>query len=173
MTDCIVILDADFLSAFLKIERLHLIRVFYQVQSVYVPPAVYREVAVTDLLPRLTVLEWVRVRVPAQAQLDALNELDAYRHLGSGEREAIALARECSPSVLLVNDNQARRVAARLGVQVVNIPAFLLACKKSALVSQNELLAIIADLQTRDFYSFRSDVLDLLITPSQNERERK
>jgi len=50
-----VILDADFLSAFLKVERLPLIREFYQVESLYVPPAVYREVALTDLLSRLLV----------------------------------------------------------------------------------------------------------------------
>lgn len=163
MTAVTVILDTDFLSAFLKIERMSLIREFYQVASLYVPPAVYREVAVTDLLPHLVALEWVRVRKPKSRQ-DALEGLAEYQRLGTGEQEAIALARECSPSVLLVNDNQARRVAARVGVNVVNIPAFLLACKQSGILSRAELSAIIADLQTKDFYTFRQDVLDLLMS---------
>lgn len=42
MTNYTIVLDADFLSAFLKIERMSLIREFYQVTLLYVPPAVYR-----------------------------------------------------------------------------------------------------------------------------------
>lgn len=95
---------------------------------------------------------------------NALAGLAEYQRLGLGEQEAIALARECSPSVLLVNDNQARRVAARVGVNVVNIPAFLLACKQSQVLDRTELTAIIADLQTKDFYTFRQDVLALLMS---------
>jgi predicted nucleic acid-binding protein len=163
MTDYTVILDADFLSAFLKIGRMSLIREFYQVATLYVPPAVYRELAVTDLLSQLAALEWVRVRTPSSKQ-GTLEGLVEYQRLGAGEQEAIALARECAPSILLVNDNQARRVAARVGVDVVNIPAFLLACKQSGMVSRAELMAIIADLQTKDFYTFRQDVLDLLMS---------
>lgn len=48
-----VILDTDFLSAFLKIERLPLIREFYQVETVYIPAAVYQEVAAGEQFPRL------------------------------------------------------------------------------------------------------------------------
>jgi predicted nucleic acid-binding protein len=101
-------------------------------------------------------------QVPTVSQLRALEDDAEYQRLGLGEREAIALARECLPSVLLVSDNQPRRIALRAGVSVVNIPAFLLACKQSGIVRQTELLAMITDLQTKDFYGFRKDVLDLL-----------
>ena len=59
-----VVLDADFLSAFLKIERLSIVRDFFGLDLVFTPPAVYREISVTDLLPRLTATPWIEVREP-------------------------------------------------------------------------------------------------------------
>jgi hypothetical protein len=46
----VLIIDADFLSAFLKIERLALVHRFYGVEQIQVTPAVYREIAQTLLL---------------------------------------------------------------------------------------------------------------------------
>jgi hypothetical protein len=60
----VVILDADFLSAFLKIERLPLLLTFYQVERLYVPSAVYRELAVTSLLPSLLAIPWIGIEDP-------------------------------------------------------------------------------------------------------------
>jgi predicted nucleic acid-binding protein len=159
-----VVLDADFLSAFLKIERLPLLRQFYQVETLWVPPAVFREVALTDLLPQLTALSWIRVKAPSSAHLETLSTHDEFQRLGAGEQEAIALVLEHPPAVLLVNDNQARRVAGQLSVSVVNIPAFLLACKMSGLLDRNTLSDLITTLRDKDFYGFRQDVLDLLLS---------
>lgn len=159
----VVILDSDFLSAFLKIEQRPLIRSLYQVEIVVVPPAVYREVALTSLLTSLTALPWVKVVAPAVTQLEILATEESFRRLGAGEQEAIALALEKKPTVLLVNDNQARRIAAKLGVDVANLPAFLLACKQARLVDQPTLSALIADLRAKDFWGFRQADLDLLM----------
>lgn len=164
MTPSTIILDADFLSAFLKIERLHLVREFYQVEMLLVPPAVYREIAMTNLVPRLTALPWVRADAPSPSRLEVLSSDEGFQRLGAGEQESIALALEHDGSVLLVNDNQARRIAARLGISVVNIPAFLLACKTSRLLDRNALADLIAALQEKDFYGFRQDVLDWLMS---------
>ncbi len=62
-----VILDADFLSAFLKIGRLPLVREFYQVEQLIVPAAVYREVAVTPLLPLLLDIPKERICISSTA----------------------------------------------------------------------------------------------------------
>ena len=159
----VVILDSDFLSAFLKIEQMPLVRSLYQVETVAVPPAVYRKVALTSLLASLTALTWVQVVAPSVTQLETLATDESFRRLGRGEQEAIALAIEQKPTVLLGNDNQARRVAAKLGVDVVNIPAFLLACKQARLVDRQTLAALIADLRAKDFLGFRQADLDLLI----------
>lgn len=156
-------MDSDFLSAFLKIERMPLIRSLYQVETVCVPPAVYREIAVTDLLRRLTALSWIKVVAPSTSQPRMLATDPAFRRIGRGEQEAIALALQMKPSVLLGNDNVARRLAMRLGVDVVNIPAFLLACKQAGLLDREGLSGLIDDLREKDFYGFRQDDLDLLL----------
>ncbi|MGK7904068.1 MAG: hypothetical protein AB4352_22190 [Hormoscilla sp.] len=157
-----IILDTDFLSAFLKIERLPLIRELYQVEALYIPAAVYQEVAAGEQLPRLLAVSWMQVVYPNPEQL--LFNYDALRGLGAGEKEAIALALEMQSSVLLSNDNQARRIATSLGVNVANIPAFLLACKIAGLLNSEAMGDLITSLQEKDYYRFRQDVLDLLMS---------
>ncbi|MBO1350273.1 MAG: hypothetical protein EBE86_024160 [Hormoscilla sp. GUM202] len=115
-----------------------------------------------EQLPRLLAVPWIQVASPNAVQL-LLND-DALRGLGAGEQEAIALALEIQGSVLLINDNQARRLATGLGVSVVNIPAFLSACKIAGLLNTEAMGELITSLQQKDYYRFRQDVLDLLMS---------
>ncbi len=57
-----------------------------------------------------------------------------------------------------------RRLATGHGVTVVNIPAFLLACKIAGLLGRAELREITDALREKDYYGFRRDVLDLLLS---------
>jgi hypothetical protein len=50
-----------------------------------------------------------------------------------------------------------------VSVTVVNIPAFLLACKMSGLVGPEQMIQIIQDLKDKDYYKFKSSVRDLLL----------
>lgn len=159
-----VVLDADFLSAFLKIDRLPIVKSFYQVDELFVPPAVYREISLTDFLPKLTSIPWIRVQLPEVVQAQTLWQDGGFARLGPGEQEAIALSIELGEAVLLMNDNEARRVAARLGVEVLNVPTFLMACKASGLASRTEILDLVTVLEERDRYGFRKDVRDLLLS---------
>ncbi len=158
-----VVLDADFLSAFLKIEQLPLVRQFHQVEALLIPLAVYREIALTSLLPSLLACPWIAVATPEPAQLEALASQAAFNRLGAGEQGAIALARQHLDSVLLTNDSQAIHTAAVLGVTAVNIPAFLLACKLAGLLNPPAMEQVVAALQAKDHYGFRQDVLALLL----------
>jgi len=83
--------------------------------------------------------------------------------LGAGELEAITLALEHPNSLLLMSDNRARREANRSGVQVVNIPAFLLACKISGFLDREKIAATVRDLEEKDRYGFRQEVLARLL----------
>ena len=159
----VVILDADFLSAFLKIERLPLLLTFYQVERLCVPSAVYRELAMTDLLPSLLAFPWFTVEQPAPDRLASVVSDDALNVLGAGEQEAIALALDHPGSVLLSNDRQAQRLATGYGVTVINIPAFLLACKLASLLDRSAMAEVTAALQAKDYYGFRRDVLKMLL----------
>jgi uncharacterized protein len=158
-----VVLDSDFLSAFLKIDRLSLVKDFYQVEELLVPPAVYREVSVTDLLPKL-VSSSLRVQLLDANRKQALGQDGDFARLGTGEQEAIVLSLGRGGAVLLMNDKQARRVASRLGVEVVNIPTFLVACKVSGFMSRDEISKLVSALEELDHYGFRKDVRELLLS---------
>jgi predicted nucleic acid-binding protein len=156
-----IFLDADFLSAFLKIEQLHLVKDFYGVTTLRVPVAVYREVSLTRLLPRLAALQWIEI-----ATLEAAESvLDPdFVDLGKGEQEAIQLSRNTPGTLLLTNDLKARRIAHRLGVNTVDIPTFLLSCKASGFLSLPKIREIVDALQEKDRYRFRKEILGQLLS---------
>jgi len=119
---------------------------------------------VTDLLPRLAAIPWIEVREPDAEKVKALGRDETFARLGSGEREAIALCMELGDVVLLMNDNRARQVAVRLGIRVLSVPTFLLAYKNSGLADREQIADLVTALEERDFYGFRKDVRDLLLT---------
>lgn len=159
-----VILDTDFLSAFIKIGRLTLVRELYAVDVLTITPAVYYEVAQTSLLSSLLALDWLEIERPSAQQLITVRQLVTSARLGTGELESIALALGMQEYVLLSNDNRARQEAQRHNLTVTNIPAFLLACKWAGLVDQREMRRIIEDLWSLDHYKFRQEIIDLLTT---------
>lgn len=159
-----VVLDADFLSSFLKIGRLALVKDYYRSETLLIPPAVYREVGLTQLSAKLANLAWVHVEVPDVEILRDISRTPELQGLGLGEQEAMALALQVQDSVLLMNDNQARARAARLGLDPVSVPTFLLACKHDGVLGREEIAAVVQELQQKDRCGFRKEVLDLLIS---------
>jgi len=157
-----IILDTDFLSAFLKVGRLFLVKDFYQVEFLLVPPAVHRELSATSLNEDLAKLSWVQVKAPSPGW--DLSSPSEFLLLGAGEQQAIALARQSDQALVLSNDNSARGLAQRLGVQAIDIPGFLLACKISGFLGREALHELIRDLQEKDRYGFRKEVLDRLLS---------
>jgi predicted nucleic acid-binding protein len=155
-----VILDTDFLSAFLKIDQLPLVKDFYEAEVLLVPEAVHRELSSTRLAERLAELPWIRVEAPLTPG-SLLPPEDAWR-LGEGEKEAMALAFQYPGSLLLTNDNQARIVASRRGLSAIDIPSFLLSCKSAGFLDGQSLDHLISSLRDKDHYSFRREILERL-----------
>ncbi len=160
-----VVIDTDFLSSFLKTDRLDLVRSFFQAESLLVPTAVYRELAVTELLTALTALDWVQVREVDRGRMAELTGNIEFSALGAGEQEAIALASLLTDSVLLMSDRRAGHHARSLGVNVVNIPAFLLAYRNSGEASVEAIQELVDELQEKDHYGFSEAVLVQILTP--------
>ena len=158
-----VVLDTDFLSAFLKIDQRPLVRESIGVDDLLAPTAVFREISLTDLLPRFAAVPGIMVQIPDAARTHSLRSDEAFSRLGPGEQEAIAICLEREGSVLLMNDNRARLVAARLGVKVLNIPAFLLEAKLSSSLSRDQISDLITALEERDRYGFKKDIRDALL----------
>lgn len=157
-----IFLDTDFLSAFLKIDQLHLVREFYGVEVLKVPVAVYREVSLTTLLPNLAALPWIEITALDPGERPVLDP--DFIGLGKGEQEAIQLSRSTPGALLLTNDLKARRIAHRLGVGTVDIPAFLLSCKASAFLSLARIREIVEALREKDRLGFRKEILDRLLS---------
>ncbi len=157
-----VVLDTDFLSSFLKIERLDLVRDFFQTENLLVPAAVYREIAVTPFLPALTALDWIQIRAIEQGRVSGLSGDREFSELGSGEQEAIALTSILADSVLLMSDRRAGHYARSMGINVVDIPAFLLAYRRSGEATGEAIRTLIEALQQKDHYGFSRTVLDQL-----------
>jgi predicted nucleic acid-binding protein len=154
-----VVLDTDFLSSFLKIGRLALIREFYGVDSLCVPPAVFQELSRTSLAQELSQFSWIRIIAPNRFA----PPVEVLSGLGVGEQEAIGLAQQLK-ALLLTSDNKARQAAERVEVAVADIPGFLLSCKSSGFVNRDEIRQLVDELKEKDRYAFRKEVLDLLLS---------
>ena len=158
-----VILDTDFLSSFLKIERCGLIRAFYANARIVIPLAVHRELAPTDLLKPLLAIDWITVEPLEPPVPPTLRQNAVFQNLGAGEQAGLLLAQHDPDSVLLISDNLARQFARALGLTTVNIPAFLLACKLAGLIQPDQMAPIILDLKSKDFYDFKAAIRAALL----------
>ncbi len=118
------------------IKRLELLRRFHD--EVLIPPAVWREVVeegegrpgagdVADAANR----GWIRVVAPADATLIRLLQ----RELHLGEAEAIALAVEHAPDVLLLDESEARRVADTFRLHKAGTIGVLIRAKHDGIIS--------------------------------------
>lgn len=159
-----ILLDTDFLSSFLKIDRCDLIRSLYQIDQAYIPAAVHRELAQTELLTELLAVSWINVWLEEPPSDEGAMQDPRFGALGSGEQACILLARGLDGAVLLTSDNLARRFAQSLGLVAISIPAFLMACKLSGLVDREQMVRIIEDLRFKDYYEFRAEIRELLLT---------
>jgi len=140
-----IILDTDFLSSFLKIDKLDLVRNFFG-EDLYIPISVLKEISQTELIKKLIEKKYVKVISMKE------EDVKGKAVLGRGEIECISLASE--KDILLMDDRKAGKIAMENNVKVVNIPGFLLSLKRSNYLSQNQLNKIIDDLKEKDCYSF-------------------
>ena len=150
----IIICDTDFLSSFLKIKRLELVRYLFKAKNLYIPVAVLSEVAKTNLITALLDKEWVKVKNVSDADFKKMKKNKEFTNLGSGEKECFALCKRFKNSVLLISDNKARRVANKNEIVTLNISAFLLSCKEMRILESNDIANIIHDLREKDYYEF-------------------
>ena len=150
----IIICDTDFLSSFLKIGRLELVRDLFKTKNLCIPVAVLSEVAKTNLITALLDKEWVKVKNVSDADFKKMKRNKEFTNLGSGEKECFALCKRFKNSVLLISDNKARKVANKNEIVTLNISAFLLSCKEMGILESNDIANIIHDLREKDYYEF-------------------
>lgn len=146
-----IIADSDFLSVFLKIEKLSLIFTALEIKELIITGAVLQEIKpapVYDLF--LEASKKHKIIVMGSKEKETLD-------FGLGELESIALAKETN-SILLMDDRRAARFAELKGITVMNIPVFLLHCKMNGVLSTEELRGIIKDMKEKDHYQFNPEI---------------
>ena len=115
----IVISDTSPILNLARIELLDLLPNLYQ--QVLIPPAVHHELLRTHYEGRAALeraLEsWLVVAWPKNEQLVAQLRKD----LDAGESEAIALAFERRPALLLIDERLGRRAAETLGLSITGL----------------------------------------------------
>jgi len=158
-----IICDTDFLSSFLKIERLELVKDLFKEENLNIPVAVLGEIAKTELITDLLDKEWVKVKKVGDDDLNEMGKDKDFANLGSGEKECLTLCKRFENSVLLISDNKARRIANKNDIFTLNISAFLLACKDMGILDRNDIATIIHDLKEKDYYEFSREERDRLI----------
>lgn len=150
-----VLIDADFLSSFLKIGRLALIRDFFRVDKLYIPAAVFSEIAKTNLVKNLLDEKCIQIEKVNEKSFNNFGK--DFENLGSGEKECIALCKQFQNPLLLISDKKALGIAKKYGITVLNIPAFLLACKNTGSLSKEGISHIMKDLKNKDYYEFSEE----------------
>jgi len=156
-----IVCDTDFLSSFLKINRLEMVKDLFKEENLYIPAAVLGEIAKTDLITDLLNKTWIKVKKVSEVYLKEMESDKEFAGLGSGEKECLVLCGQFQDSMLLVSDNKAREIASKNNIAVLNIPAFLLACKETGILDTANIATIIHDLKEKDYYEF-----------SEKERQR-
>ncbi len=153
-----IIADADFLSAFLKIDQLNLVFTALETKEIVVTEAVL------DELKQAPVYEKLLRALSSENEKIVVKKVKAVRseNLGRGELESITLAKNTS-SLLLMDDRKAAKFAEGEGVTVMDVPIFLLHCKTGNFVSSAKIKEIIGQLKEKDYYEFSEEVKETLI----------
>jgi predicted nucleic acid-binding protein len=117
--------------------------------KIIVPPAVVDEIAVGKnlgvSLPDPSTLDWVGIRRPTSE-----SALPLITDLGEGETEVLMLALELHDSVVILDDDLARRVAKALKIRHTGTLGVLLDAKRADLI-----LKIAPSLDQLDALRFR------------------
>ena len=101
--------------------------------KIIIPPAVVDEIATGKSmgvsLPDLNTFDWVEVRRPtSESALPLINDL------GEGETEVLMLALELRDSVVILDDDLARRVTKSLNIRHIGTLGVLLDAKRAGLI---------------------------------------
>jgi len=140
----IVISDSSPLISLAVIEKLDMLGKLYE--EIYVPIAVSEEVVRADKPFARKLKLFLNGRTKSVKNKMAVEILSG--DIGAGEAEAIVLALEQQPAVVLIDDLKARRFAKMNGLNVIGTMGILLKAKKVGLIK--EIKPLISELLLSD-----------------------
>jgi hypothetical protein len=126
-----VVSDTSVINYLAAVGQTELLRI--QFGKVFVPPAVWREIHAAANLPGTAAADlaqksgWLVVQEPKPGKI--LNQL--FADLDPGEAEAIALACELKPAIVLLDETDGRLEARRLGLTIIGTVGILASARQS------------------------------------------
>lgn len=142
----VVISDTSPLTALLLAHRDELLRELFD--RVVIPPSVQSEL----LRAHAGLPSWIEVIAP---QMIPVSVSEA--GLDSGETEAIALALELQPDMLLIDERLGRRLAIRHGLPIMGLLGLVVLAKQRRLIA--EIVPVIGELQDKGNCWFGHELL--------------
>ena len=133
----LVIADTSCIIVLTKIDELDLLRQTYH--SIWIPPEVAREY--NRIIPN-----WISIESPSEFAIESVRGL----MLDPGELSAIALATELPDSLLMLDDNDARKAATALRLRVTGTLGVVIAAKQAGIL--NSVIPVFEKIRATDFY---------------------
>ena len=168
----VVISDASPLICLSALRQLDLLRLLYG--SVLVPETVWQEVTRTPSFTSSTAPSAVTdakaagwLEVVAANNRPLVTQLETT--LDPGEAEAIALAVECKPSLLLIDERDGRQVARVLGVKMTGTLGVLLRAKSTGQISA--IRPLINELIQLHNFRLHSNLVERILTEAGEKTE--
>ena len=156
-----IIIDADILSIFAKVDAVDILKEFLGEERVAMTPAIRDEISIPLQygyeFPK-AVLSQIPV-VPLTGQ--AWQEYEGLRakgfSLGKGELEAIAFCK-AEKALFATNDSAARKFAQEHGVQVISLQALLRGLWQSGIRSKAEVRELLEHIKEADYLEVPTEV---------------
>ena len=152
----IVVSDSSPLIALSSVDRLDLMQSLFD--TIIIPVAVRDEVMVTAAKNAMKLPPFIRVE-PVAAELPVRF---LKMNLHPGESESIALALERGAHGIILDDKQAREIAAELGIKVIGTLGLLILAKRKGFLA--EVRPIMAQIIERVNFRIAPSVLNRALT---------
>lgn len=139
-----IIADSSPLISLALIKKLNILEQLYR--KLCVPTAVYDEVSRGDQPCSRELKQFLQGKTTHVTNTMAVDIL--LSDIGTGEAEAIVLALEYQPALILIDDLKARKLAKMKGLNIIGTLGVLLKAKREGLIG--ELKPLIVELVSND-----------------------
>jgi predicted nucleic acid-binding protein len=127
----LIVSDSSPVIALAICDKLELLNKLFD--QVYVPQAVFNELAIPHKPNAEKIIEWARDKVITVKDTTVVKALSS--NLDPGESEALSLYWETSADFLLIDEKRGRNVALRNGVKIIGTVGILFAAKQRGLIT--------------------------------------
>ena len=167
-----ILSDTDILSALAKIRRIDLLYLLFEVNQLYITPAVHHELEVArnrQFSFSQEILKYISAQKIAIIFLTPTENIFAQNlplSLGAGERESIAIAYE-RKNILLSNESRVAHWCHRLKIESFDLSSILRGLWIEGILTQDEVRELIAELHIHDRMSLSARTMAAIFAPKQ------